>query len=182
MNFCRPASELEGQKIFPDLFDKMSNEEVILSFRNGQVYSFLDDDDWTNEEKVNLLEIVDETRDMLIINGLIRPEINYGVTPEMRFVLEYVVKTDLTDRLDIFMPYCFSNEDYERYVFCFERIEAVLKILEKELNAMEFYEVLSNIMSDDAVCDEKTLNEAKRKMIKRKEKILPQLEKAFEIF
>ena len=185
MSYCRPASEAEYFEGFlPTLFDGLTVDQAILNIRNGNAYNHTQDDYWTDEQRERITAVVDEAREILLINGFIRLEISYMVMPEMYFALKYIVELDLTDDyLERFLPYLASNEDYERYMFCYERLEGSLEILEKILSAEEFYEVLTDVMYlGEMECNEKILNQAKLKIVDNKDRIIPKLETVFAKF
>ena len=84
------------------------------------------------------------------------------------------------DYEEIFMPYYYSNDEYENYVFCYERTEAIINVLANFLDGEELYEVTLDIMyMDEAVCESEILEEAKKKLVEKGNKLMPLLEQVF---
>lgn len=202
MSFCKPVREIEFIKTewipYPlvKMYADYTLEEFVLEVRNGSINSFMYDDERTEEDKAALGFMVDEVRETLIVNGFIRPEMMTLGNPELYFLLEYVIRLGFIndycskqelefdgDLETVFMPYYFSNEDYEEYVFCYERIEAILKVLADFLDEDELYEVSLDIMSMSGVaCDDQVLKRAKEKLVENVAELVPSLEKVFAMY
>ena len=200
MSFCKPASEINAftfqwvpaqlAKIYGDL----SVEEFVLAIRNGSVNSFMYSDKYSEAEKIELASMVEDVREFLIVNGFIRPEMMSLSDPELYFVVMYLMKLEIAEKdysdknLDedfeeIFMPYYYSNDEYENYVFCYERVEAIINILANFLDGEELYEVTLDIMyMDDAFCESEILEESKKKLVEAADKLMPLLEQAFAMY
>lgn len=200
MSFCKPASEINVFKFqwvptkLAKLYGDLSVEEFVLAVRNGSVNSFMYSDDYSEAEKIELASMVDDVRETLIVNGFIRPEMMSLSDPELYFVVMYLMKLEIAEkyyidgRLDedfeeIFMPYYYSNDEYENYVFCYERVEAIINVLANFLEGDELYEVTLDIMyMDDAICESEILEEGKKKLVEAADKLMPLLEQVFAMY
>lgn len=106
------------------------------------------------------------------------------LTPEMYFVVNYIIELGLIDDYrSVCMPYFESNEDYESYVFCYERVERIFHILREILDGDELYEVIIDVnYLDQDVCTKNLLESAKRKIAEHKDEIRRDLEATFAMF
>ena len=123
--------------------------------------------------------------------------------PELYFTMKYIVDLDLIrtfildhesenggckdlDELDYeeaIMPYFFSNEDYERYVFNYERMEAVFNLLSNFLDEEELYEVALDVRSvGNCVCDEEIIGRACDKLKENSSRLVPKIVQAFAMY
>ncbi len=200
MSFCKPVREIENIKTdwipgkIREIFADYTLEEFVLCVRNGSINMFMYDDSFSEIEKGELIFLTDEVRDTLVANGFIRPEMIMTNTPELYFLLNYLIELGLisdyiiekemdNDYDEVFMPYYYSNEQYEEYTFCYERIEAVINVLSNFLDADELYEVALDIMyMSDHPCDNETLENAKQKLVDRGLELVPLLEQAFAMY
>lgn len=183
MSYCRKASEAwcfieqemeEPTYDYDEELEAMCTEALVLCARNNDVY-----DVFKSEEAASSFVSV------MIMLGFIRPEFLDGSAPELRFVWNYLAEQEILTEEDeeVFMPYYFSNEDYERYMFCFERVEGILKVLSQILDEDELYELRADMMfMGEYDCDEKKLASVKRKICEKKEVILPKLETVFAMY
>ena len=190
MSFCRPVSELEilGVEWIPAEIMKIvkgyTMDEFLLEMRNGSLEASINSDDSYSEvERIRLMDAIEDVKEVLLVNGFFRPDMMI-TTPELYFVVEYIVKPGLTDDYqETFLPYFSSNEDYEQYVFCYERIEAIINLLANFLTQEGLYEVAMDIMyTGDDYCDKEILEDAKGVLFKEREKIVPLLEQAFSMY
>ena len=196
MSHCRPVNEIDFLTygwIPPGLikmYQDLSLEEFVLIVRNGSIEAFVLDDEYSDEEKLALSDQVAEVRETLVINGFIRPEMMTLSTPELYFALQYIVNLSLADDIElvmnedeyeeIFFPYFMTNEDYENYDFNYERVESILNVLSNFLSEEELYEVVLDVMfMSDASCDKKVLEEAKKKLVSERKKLVPLLEQVY---
>ncbi len=190
MSFCRPASEITSFLASNEVYDcikDMDPEELVLQVRNGEIYQMIADIDDTldnNDNICKMMDIVEDIREGIIISGFIRPDITYVSSPEMYFTVHYIAELGLVDDyISKCMPYFETNEDYESYVFCYERVERIFQILNKILDDKELYEVILDVSYLDAnVCETDILQDAKRKIVAHKDEISKDLEEAFAIF
>ena len=80
MSFCKPANEINAFKFqwvpapLAKIYGDYSVEEFVLAVRNGSVNAFMYDNSFSEVEKIELASMVDDVREMLIVNGFIRPE------------------------------------------------------------------------------------------------------------
>ena len=160
----------------------MALEDFVLSVRNGSIFTLVDDK--FGENQLELLDAIGEAQDTLVMNGFLRSDIMTLSTPELFFTLDYIVKLKLVDDCEEkFLPYFLSNDCYEQYVFCYERVEEVIKTLAGFLDEDELGEVIANIMyMDETGCNERQLERAKSKLVDAKEKLGPLLERAYAMF
>lgn len=190
MSHCRSVGEIDliKSKWIPDKIVSMNQdltlEEFVLNMRNGSIFAFLNEDTYSEAEKLELTDLVEEARETLVINGFIRSDILNLANPELYFTLNYLVKTGLADdHEEVFLPYFFSNESYEKYDFCYERMEGVIDTLSDYLNDEELYEVATDVMyMDSDYCDPDILERAKRIIVDQKDDILFDLELVFSMF
>ena len=191
MSYCRPASEIDLIRYGWIPFDLVelnkdsSLEEFVLSVRNGSVESFMYDDEFSAEDKLKLSDQVAEVREFLGMNGFLRPEMMLISMPEIYFTLFYIAKLDLIDDEleEKFFPYFLSNEEYETYDFNYERVEAIIRVLSGFLTEEELGEVTLDMMFMDNInCDETILEKAKKKLMTKKDELVPLLEKAYAMF
>lgn len=190
MSHCRSVGEIDliKSKWIPDKIVSMNQdltlEEFVLNMRNGSVFTFINEDTYSEAEKLELTDLVEEARETLIINGFIRSDIFNLANPELYFTLNYLVKTGLADNHEeVFLPYFFSNESYEKYDFCYERMEGVIDVLSDYLSDKELYEVATDVMyMDSDYCNSIILDLAKKAIVEQKDEILPDLEEIFSIF
>ena len=190
MSFCKPVDEIGvfwfGDETYEILGDR-DVEDLVLSVRNGDIYQMVADIDDTKEGGDNICQVMDaieDIREAVTVAGLMRPEITYVLTPEMYFVVNYVIELGLIDDYrSVCMPYFESNEDYESYVFCYERVERIFHILRDILNGDELYKVIIDVSYlDQDVCEKNLLESAKRKIAEHKDEIRHDLEATFAMF
>lgn len=200
MSFCKPAGEIHFIKFewIPDplakIYANCDVEDFVLAVRNGSINSFMYNDEYSDADKMELASMADEVREFLIVNGFIRPEMMILSDPELYFTIMYILKLELADNYysakdseddyeEIFMPYYCSNDAYENYVFCYERIEAILDLLSNFLDDEELYEVILDIMyMGDAACDQEILDQAKEKLVEKGSELVPLLEQVFAMY
>lgn len=199
MSFCKPVREIESIKYnwipgrLRTMYANYTIEEFVLCVRNGFVNMFLYDDEYSEADKGDLLFLTEDVRDTLVMNGFIRPEMITD-NPELYFLKDYLIKYDIVtnyilekdledDYDELFMPYYYSNEQYENYVFRYERIEAILGILSNFLDKAEYHEVALDIMyMSDQASDDVILERAKKKLADSTMELVPLLAKVFAMF
>lgn len=200
MSFCKPASEINAFKFrwVPEplarIYGDLSVEEFVLAVRNGSVNSFMYNDEYSDAEKLEYASMVEDVKEVLTVNGFIRPEMMSLNDPELYFVVMYLMKLDIADNYyskkdieedfgEIFMPYYYSNDEYENYVFCYERVEAIINVLSNFLDEEELYEVTLDIMyMDEAYCETEILEDAKKRLVEQGDELIPLLEQVFAMY
>lgn len=200
MSYCKPANEINAYKFqwipapLVKIYGDLSVEEFVLAVRNGSVNSFIYDDSIPEADKIELASMTEDVKEMLTVNGFIRHEMANLSDPELYFVVMYLMKLKIAENYyskkdmeedfeEIFMPYFYSNDEYENYVFCYERVEAIINVLANFLDGEELYEVTLDIMyMDESVCETEILDEAKKKLIEKGDKLTPLLEQAFAMY
>lgn len=192
MSHCRPAGEIDlitygwMPPELIEIYKDATLEDFILDMRNGGVNSYIYDDQYTEKEKLVLMDAVEEARNVLIANGFFRSSISTGVEPELRFVLWYMADLGLMkemeeDSIETFLPYFASNEDYEKYNFCLEKVDALIGVLADYLLDDELAEVALDIRGSERV-DTRLTESAKEKIVKHKDELIPELETVFMMF
>lgn len=197
MSFCKPVSEIDAYKFqwipapLAKIYGHLDVEEFVLAVRNGSINTFMYNDKYSESEKIELASMVDDVKEMLIVNGFMRPEMMCLSNPELYFVIMYLIKLEMADKYyskkeldwdyeEIFMPYYYSNDEYENYFFNYERIEAIINVLANFLDEDELYEVSLDIMyMGDGANDGEILEKAKKKLVEDADKLVPLLEQAF---
>lgn len=200
MSFCKPASEINTFKFrwVPEplarIYGDLSVEEFVLAVRNGSVNSFMYNDGYSDAEKLELASMVEDVKEVLTVNGFMRPEMMSLNDPELYFVVMYLMKLEVADNYylkkdmeedfgEIFMPYYYSNDEYENYVFCYERVEAIINVLSNFLDEEELYEVTLDIMyMDEAYCETEILEDAKKRLVEKGDELIPLLEQVFAMY
>ena len=200
MSFCKPASEINNYRFqwipaqLAKIYGDLSVEEFVLVVRNGSIDSLLYDDEYAEADKAALDFMIGDVREHLVVNGFIRPEMMGLNNPELYFVKTYLKDLKIAEKYystivfegdfeENFMPYFYSNDEYENYVFWYERIEAVINVLANFLDEDELYEVALDVMyMGDWVCDSGILEKAKKKLVIGAEKLVPLLEQAFAYY
>ncbi len=181
MNYCRSTRELKTLQdlgISREAYYNLQNvnlDTLILGIRNDLLLSNLPD--FINPDKRNLtaemwyekMDYYYEVKEALIIEGFIRPDIEFFKNPEKYFAQNYAVPLGLADRR-ICMPYFYSNEVYETYDFCYDRLRLILDILEDELTKEQFDAVKSDIMYMDYMFADVSEMDLKFAKMKLKEK------------
>lgn len=208
MSFCKPVGEIDFLKTdwipskLKNMFADYTLPEFVLCARNGTINEFMYNDDIPESEKLELSDMVAEVLEVLIVNGFIRLEMMAISNPELYFTMKYVVGLELVESFileheaksgckdrdavdyeEALMPYFYFNEDYEKYVFNYERIEAVINLLSNYLDEEELYEVALDVMSiGNCVCDEEILEKARDKLKENSLDLIPKLVQAFEMY
>jgi hypothetical protein len=206
MSYCKPVGEVDYLKTdwIPNKLKYMYADytlpEFVLCVRNGTVNEFMYDDSIPDAEKLELSDMVSEVLEVLMVNGFIRLEMMTISNPELYFTMKYIVSLELiksfvlahetesgckdldeVDYEEALMPYFFSNEDYEKYVFSYERVEATINLLSNYLDEEELYEVALDVMSvGNSNSDEEIIKRACDKMKENSLDLIPKLVQAFE--
>lgn len=200
MSFCKPASEINTFKFrwvpepLAKIYGDYSVEEFVLAVRNGSINDFMYSDEHSDAEKLELASMVEDVKETLTVNGFMRPEMMSLNDPELYFVVMYLMKLEIADNYylkkdmeedfgETFMPYYYSNDEYENYVFCYERVEAIINVLSNFLDEEELYEVTLDIMyMDEAYCETETLENAKKRLVEKGDELIPLLEQVFAMY
>ena len=200
MSFCKPASEINVFKFrwvpepLAKIYGDYSVEEFVLAVRNGSVNSFMYNDEYSDAEKLELASMVEDVKETLTVNGFMRSEMMSLNDPELYFVVMYLMKLEIADNYylkkdmeedfgEIFMPYYYTNDEYENYVFCYERVEAIINVLSNFLDEEELYEVTLDIMyMDEVYCEAEILEDAKKRLVEKGDELIPLLEQVFAMY
>ncbi|MBR3236594.1 hypothetical protein IKF92_02865 [Candidatus Saccharibacteria bacterium] len=173
---CRKAEEISSigelrlSRAAERYIDGMSPEELILSVRNYEIYSY----DYSNGfSKLEIDYLIDEIESVVRSAGFLRDDLKN--TPEAHFVERYVFGLGLMkDRFDLCVPFYESNEAYEGYVFSSKRLNKILSLLEEKLTEKQFLAVKSDIY-DNVPKRSETLKEAKKKLQEKRDEICDEL-------
>lgn len=198
MSFCKSANELKSIRDLKlseaalSLVETLSPGELILKVRNRTVSDYIMEDeinyDYDGSDEVwekrydELRSLIEEIKRAVTIEGYIRNDLMDLVMPESYFVKEYVQGLGLISDYQKCIPFYFSNEIYEKYEFTFERLVAILKVLEKELTPKQYRVVKNDIMYLDGYLypGGSTLKEAKKILSRHRKKIGKRLEKIWQ--
>ena len=163
VRYCRSVKEL---KIFNDIkideellkmLGPIKIDKLVLGVRNDNLVDYVSNRisliGGANDQEVCwlYLDMINDLRDELKVEGFIRSDMDDTVSPERYFAEMYAVPCGLVPRR-ICQPYLYSNEVYESYNFEYDRLRLILNILEEELPEEQFKAVRSDIMYADSYC------------------------------
>ena len=167
--FLKSLDEIDVDKRLVDLIGDVTADRLLLGIRNGNLMSSIISwaipiDEDVNEDNTWLyLDMINDVKDTLKLQGYIRNDFDDVVMPERYFVENYAIPCGLVDR-EICQPYYYSNKVYETYSFEYDRLRIIMNILEEELDDEQFNAVRCDVMYADEWCSEepKIIADARR--------------------
>lgn len=167
--FLKSLDEIDVDKRLVDLIGGVTADRLLLGIRNGNLMSSIISwaipiDEDVNEDNTWLyLDMINDVKDTLKLQGYIRNDFDDVVMPERYFVENYAIPCGLVDR-EICQPYYYSNKVYETYSFEYDRLRIIMNILEEELDDEQFNAVRCDVMYADEWCSEepKSIADARR--------------------
>ena len=162
MEYCRRVdslrsiSDLEFFERLKEAVGHVDFDKIILGIRNGNLFcrqtlptgKKIDEEEWWL-----YLDMINDVKDYLRLEGYIRHDIDNIMMPERYFAEMYAIPCGLVDSKTC-QPYFFSNEAYETYAFGYDRLRLILDILAEELTPQQFIAVREDIMYADKYCFE----------------------------
>lgn len=166
--FLRSLDEIDVDKRLVDLIGGVTADRLLLGIRNGNLMSSIISwaipiDEDVNEDNTWLyLDMINDVKDTLKLQGYIRNDFDDVVMPERYFVENYAIPCGLVDR-EICQPYYYSNKVYETYSFEYDRLRIIMNILEEELDDEQFNAVRCDVMYAEWCSEEpKIIADARR--------------------
>ena len=159
--FLKSLDEIDVDKRLVDLIGGVTADRLLLGIRNGNLMSSIIswaipiDEDVDEDNTWLYLDMINDVKDTLKLQGYIRNDFDDVVMPERYFVENYAIPCGLVDR-EICQPYYYSNKVYETYSFEYDRLRIIMNILEEELDDEQFNAVRCDVMYADEWCSEES--------------------------
>ena len=159
--FLRSLDEIDVDKRLVDLIGGVTADRLLLGIRNGNLMNSIIswaipiDEDVDEDNTWLYLDMINDVKDTLKLQGYIRNDFDDVVMPERYFVENYAIPCGLVDR-EICQPYYYSNKVYETYSFEYDRLRMIMNILEEELDDEQFNAVRCDVMYADEWCSEES--------------------------
>ena len=159
--FLKSLDEIDVDKRLVDLIGDVTADRLLLGIRNGNLMNSIIswatpiDEDEDDDNTWLYLDMINDVKDTLKLQGYIRNDLDDVVMPERYFAENYAIPCGLVDR-EICQPYYYSNEVYETYSFEYDRLRMIMNILEEELDDEQFNAVRCDVMYADEWCSEES--------------------------
>ncbi len=159
--FLKSLDEIDVDKRLVDLIGGVTADRLLLGIRNGNLMNSIISwatpiDEGVDEDNTWLyLDMINDVKDTLKLQGYIRNDLDDVVMPERYFAENYAIPCGLVDR-EICQPYYYSNKVYETYSFEYDRLRIIMNILEEELDDEQFNAVRCDVMYADEWCSEES--------------------------
>ena len=159
--FLKSLDEIDVDKRLVDLIGGVTADRLLLGIRNGNLMNSIIswaipiDEDVDEDNTWLYLDMINDVKDTLKLQGYIRNDFDDVVMPERYFVENYAIPCGLVDR-EICQPYYYSNKVYETYSFEYDRLRMIMNILEEELDNEQFNAVRCDVMYADEWCSEES--------------------------
>lgn len=159
--FLKSLDEIDVDKRLVDLVGGVTADRLLLGIRNGNLMNSIIswaipiDEDVDEDNTWLYLDMINDVKDTLKLQGYIRNDFDDVVMPERYFVENYAIPCGLVDR-EICQPYYYSNKVYETYSFEYDRLRIIMNILEEELDDEQFNAVRCDVMYADEWCSEES--------------------------